>query len=87
MHACVSEKVRYAGEFHFQQENGKYCLVLDNNSGTYAPKKEILPLLKQLFELNFPGLEVEVLDFNDQKLKEYKKKSFSAMSNDLGRHK
>jgi len=42
MHACANEQVRYAGEFHIQKNetNGKYKIVIDNNSGTYAPSKE-----------------------------------------------
>jgi len=73
MHACVSDQVRYAGEFHFQKnDNGTYRLVIDNNSGTYAPKKDALIYLKKIFELNFPDLEVEVIDHSDPKMKLYK---------------
>ncbi|KAG2499679.1 hypothetical protein HYH03_002614 [Edaphochlamys debaryana] len=43
-------------------------LVVDNNSGTYAPPRELLPKVQQLFELNFPGLEVEVIDARDPRL-------------------
>lgn len=38
-------------------------LVLDNGSGTYAPKKEHLPLLRKVFERNFPDMDVEAVDF------------------------
>lgn len=38
-------------------------LVLDNGSGTYAPKKEHLPLLRQVFARNFPDMDVEAVDF------------------------
>lgn len=48
-----------------------YKLVLDNNSGTYSPHKSKLPLLRQLFILNFPDMEVEVLDWRDPKLGYY----------------
>eukprot|EP01124_Arcella_intermedia_P008219 TRINITY_DN1515_c0_g1_i4.p1 TRINITY_DN1515_c0_g1~~TRINITY_DN1515_c0_g1_i4.p1 ORF type:complete len:359 (-),score=71.40 TRINITY_DN1515_c0_g1_i4:51-1127(-) len=73
MHACVAEEVRYAGEFHFQKNtDGSFRLVIDNNSGTYAPNKDHLPRLQKLMQLNFPGLEVEVCDFHDEKLKTYK---------------
>lgn len=74
MHANASDKVYFAGEFHIQQPSeGKYILVLDNNSGTYAPPKESLPKLRDFFEMNFVGLAVEAYDREDEKLKEYKK--------------
>ena len=39
-----------------------YNLVIDNDSGTYRPKKELLPQLKEFMERNFPGLKVTTLD-------------------------
>lgn len=61
MHANCEENVRYAGEFHIQKkDDGRYCLVVDNNSGTYSPDKNDLPTLAALFEKNFPGLDVLV---------------------------
>jgi hypothetical protein len=48
--------------------------VLDNNSGTYSPDARHLPLLKQLFEHNFPGLIVMCLDVKDPLLVTYKQK-------------
>jgi hypothetical protein len=52
----------------------KYTVVLDNNSGTYAPNKEQLPLLKMVFEYNFSARNIsfEVLDREDPRLEEYK---------------
>jgi len=84
MHGSVSEQLRYAGEFHFQKNEttGKYRLVIDNNSGTYSPDKSALVKLKQLFILNFPGLDVEVLDFKDPLLKEYKDALFPPEESD-----
>lgn len=38
-------------------------LVLDNGSGTYAPDKKHLPLLRKVFERNFPDMAVEAVDF------------------------
>lgn len=58
MHSCAKEEVRYAGEFHVRQDKGRHVLVVDNNSGTYAPPKEFLPHMKSLLEYNFPGLKV-----------------------------
>jgi len=74
MHSNCGEEVYYAGEFHIQKPpTGPARLVLDNNSGTYGPDKNDLQKLKALFQLNFPDLEVEALDFNDPKLAQYKK--------------
>jgi hypothetical protein len=43
-------------------------LVLDNNSGTFAPSAEHLPLMRQLFAANFPGIAVETVAVGDSKL-------------------
>lgn len=43
--------------------------VIDNNSGTYAPDKTLLPKLQALLEYNFPGLKVVALDHADPALK------------------
>jgi hypothetical protein len=50
---------------------GGHKLVIDNNSGTYAPDKSKLPLMQQLFVSNFHDMTVEVLDMKDPRLKEY----------------
>lgn len=63
-----------AGEFCIVPCSGasaEHKLVIDNNSGTYAPDKSKLPLMQKLFETNFPDMKVEVLDMGDPKLKEY----------------
>ena len=52
----------------------KYKLIIDNNSGTYSPSSEDLPLLQQVLKNNFPGLIVEALDYKSEKEKEYKKR-------------
>lgn len=41
-----------------------YELFIDNDSGTYRPKAELLPLLKMFFGTNFPGLHITTLDCN-----------------------
>lgn len=53
-------------------------LVLDNGSGTYAPDKKHLPLLRHVFERNFPAMDVQAVDFRGpevaaakQEIKEY----------------
>eukprot|EP00755_Sulcionema_specki_P025877 Sspe_Gene.84331::Locus_55354_Transcript_1_1_Confidence_1.000_Length_1178::g.84331::m.84331 len=66
VHANASREVVYAGEFHIS--NG--CLVVDNSSGTYSPRKDDLPLVKQLLETNFPGLRVKYLDWQDPALQQ-----------------
>jgi hypothetical protein len=82
LHSNCAEAVRYSGEFHPRPEGGwenfseetsdeqvKWELVIDNNSGTYSPDKAALPLLKQLLEENFPGFRIIALDFGDPELK------------------
>lgn len=39
-----------------------YELFIDNDSGTYRPNAEKLPLLREFLVLNFPGLHVTTLD-------------------------
>jgi hypothetical protein len=56
-----------------QQKSGNYILVIDNNSGTYSPPKEMVSKLADLFRLNFPDLAVEAYDREDPVLKEYKR--------------
>jgi hypothetical protein len=48
-----------------------YTFHNHNHSGTYAPHKSKLPLMHKLFTLNFPDMEVEVLDRRDPKLEYY----------------
>lgn len=80
MHANCAKEVLYAGEMCvMEQENAqpswraheRYRLVVDNNSGTYAPRKEGLPRLQHLLQLCFPGLIVEAIAMDDPKLKYY----------------
>lgn len=39
-----------------------YELYIDNDSGTYRPNAQYLPLLKEFISANFPGLHVTTLD-------------------------
>lgn len=81
LHANCAERVRYSGEFHPRPEGGwgafsddiaddqtNWELVIDNNSGTYAPDKALLPTLQALLEQNFPGFRILALDREDQEL-------------------
>ena len=43
-------------------------LVIDNNSGTYAPDKNLLPQLRALLKHNFPWFEIYALDRDDPEL-------------------
>ncbi|CAA7261022.1 unnamed protein product [Cyclocybe aegerita] len=82
LHANCAETVRYSGEFHPRPEGGwenfndtirdedvNWELVIDNNSGTYAPDKDILPALKKLLEYNFPGFAIYAMDHGEEELK------------------
>ncbi|KAF9914818.1 hypothetical protein BX616_007493 [Lobosporangium transversale] len=78
MHANRATEVIYAGEFRLfrdESHHDDWTLMIDNNSGTYAPKKEDLPRLKRVFELNFPDLVVIGLDHEDPQLKEIREET------------
>merc|ERR1712151_402372 len=62
VHANGPPAVRMAGTFRICEEKNTSVLVADNDSGTYRPSPEHLPLLQQVLELNFPGLRVDVLN-------------------------
>jgi len=67
--------VRCAGEFHFQPDGkDSYKLILDNNSGTYAPSKIHLECLKSTLERNFKDLEIEIYEYKDEILHNYLEK-------------
>lgn len=85
LHANCAESVRYSGEFHprpavpggwagfhddIADDAVEWELVVDNNSGTYAPDPSLLPALKALLEYNFVGIKVVALDFKDDELKQ-----------------
>lgn len=87
MHADAVKVVAYSGEFfvrkidqidgsHEEQNPKEYELIIDNDSGTYRPKKELLPLFQEWLsdEHNLGGLgRVTVMDGFDQKLIDMKK--------------
>ena len=49
-----------------------YELVIDNDSGTYRPKGDLLPKLKAFLNENFPGLHVVVKECTDKNLDKMK---------------
>lgn len=72
MHCSAATEVVYAGELHFRREaSGRLRLIIDNNSGTYAPNKQYLPHVEDVFRRNFEGLDITALDFKDPILKQY----------------
>lgn len=68
MHAAAKPEVVYAGEFHWKRNANNYALVIDNASGTYAPDKDDLPKVKELFQLNFPDIEILTYHYEDPTL-------------------
>lgn len=73
--------VRYGGEFHPRPAGGwagfsegvrddevRWELVVDNNSGTYAPDAGALPGVKALLEYNFPGFGIFAMGQDDPEL-------------------
>ncbi|PQE03412.1 C2 domain-containing protein [Rutstroemia sp. NJR-2017a BBW] len=49
-----------------------YELVIDNDSGTYRPKGDLLPHLKRFLNENFPGLHVVTKECTDDHLQKMK---------------
>jgi hypothetical protein len=49
-----------------------YELVIDNDSGTYRPKGDLLPELKKFLNDNFPGIHVVVKECTDEDLSKWK---------------
>lgn len=50
-----------------------YELIIDNDSGTYRPNKDMLDTLKGYLERNFPGIKVIVMDCGSDELQDMKK--------------
>ncbi|RFU26730.1 hypothetical protein B7463_g9617, partial [Scytalidium lignicola] len=49
-----------------------YEVVIDNDSGTYQPKGDLLPDLQKFLSANFPGLHVVTKDCSDERLQKAK---------------
>ena len=82
LHSNCAKTVRYSGEFHARPAGGwarfsdaiedgevVWELVVDNNSGTYSPDPGLLPKVKEIVEMNFPGFSVVALRHDDPALK------------------
>ncbi|GMF09715.1 unnamed protein product [Phytophthora lilii] len=81
LHSGAAFSVLYAGEFRVDNYLfGEPKLIIDNDSGTYAPRKEALPQLKALIENNFPGIAVEALDREDEDLQRTRKEILDSWS-------
>lgn len=63
-------------------EPSDYDLYIDNDSGTYRPNAELLPLLKDFMASNLPGLHITTLDCNSEaeKMKKLKEEQQDAKS-------
>ncbi|KAI8824115.1 uncharacterized protein EV422DRAFT_518903 [Fimicolochytrium jonesii] len=67
MHSNASESVVYAGTLRVERAEGtmKRVLIMDNDSGTYAPRvdRNELARLRELMEYNFRDLDVKTLKY------------------------
>jgi hypothetical protein len=62
--ANAAHDVVFSGEFFILPSvtsSDCHALIIDNNSGTYAPDKAALPSLEALLKQNFPDLEVHAV--------------------------
>ena len=62
--------------YKFRVDNhlfGEPKLIIDNDSGTYAPPKAVLSPVKALIETDFPGIAVEALDHEDAGVQQRRK--------------
>lgn len=68
IHSDCAESVLYAGEFCItENQDGTKILLINNNSGTYAPRNDQLQLqrLRRLLTDYFPHLKVVTQEFHD----------------------
>ena len=87
VHNKGHSELLYAGEMHVEHEpvpGGYRCpLIVDNNSGTYAPDPKHLPDFAALLQRAFPGLLCEGWDQADARLHEAIAKSPTRRPNDF----
>jgi hypothetical protein len=60
------------------QDAAHYELVIDNDSGTYRPDKELLPKLQEFLQRNFEGLHITTMACDDPELEKIKKNQLQA---------
>ncbi|EXJ96324.1 hypothetical protein A1O1_01450 [Capronia coronata CBS 617.96] len=65
---------RTSGGITPSRDPSDYELIIDNDSGTYRPNAQKLPLLREYLSHNFPGLKVVTLDCqaDEEKMKKLK---------------
>lgn len=51
-----------------------YEAIFDNDSGTYRPNADLMPIIKGYLEHNLPGLRIVMYNCTDETLKKIKKK-------------
>ena len=61
-----------------------YELVIDNDSGTYRPDANLLPVLQKYLEKNFPGLRILTKACDDDELKKIKEEQKKAKMGEGG---
>ncbi|WRT64973.1 uncharacterized protein IL334_001914 [Kwoniella shivajii] len=49
-----------------------YELIIDNDSGTYRPNADLIPIYTKFLKKNFEGLKIKVMACDDEKLKKIK---------------
>ncbi|KAI9096960.1 hypothetical protein DFS34DRAFT_622020 [Phlyctochytrium arcticum] len=72
IHSSAAPEVVFSGTFRLERQNGRVVLVMDTDSGTYAPRtdRDELKRLKSLMEHNFPGLVVDTREYKPPDLDE-----------------
>ncbi len=57
LHAGLNLEVLYSGEFRI---NDSKTILIDNNSGTYAPDADLMLRLIELLKIDFPLLDIQM---------------------------